>query len=112
MGGQITKNYPENIDGVKEDEYIKENRYFIHRAIQCTWWVWEEGYRYLFWRWPRDFRYAIRDGQNHWEWRGTWNVRGNELSLGAIKDFHREYKREWEGLRPPLMVRKLQKVSE
>ena len=70
-GGRIV--YPQMVDGIKEDTDVLVGIYFIHREMQCTWWVWEEVSRFFFLRWPRSFRRAIRDGQKQWQF-GTWTI--------------------------------------
>ena len=56
---RVQKIYLENIGGVKEDKGIYAARDFIRRAMQCTWWGWEEGSCCFCLRRPREFSYAI-----------------------------------------------------
>ena len=34
----------------------------ISRLCRSTWWTWDDGSTLLFWRWPRMYRYRVRDG--------------------------------------------------
>ena len=47
-GGQRV--YPGLVDGIREDKDVAAGRYCICRAMQLTWWVWEEGLLCFFWR--------------------------------------------------------------
>ena len=40
-------------------------------AMGSLWWEWSFGYRFFFWRWQREFRISIRDGQKQWQ-VGPW----------------------------------------
>ena len=46
------------------------------------------------------------------ERRGQWNIRGRKLDTGTVRELDIEFNRKWEGLRPPLLVGELQKMSE
>ena len=43
----------------------------LEQTIGSTWWEWMEGSRSLFWRWPKEFWWDIRDVQNQWK-VGPW----------------------------------------
>ena len=34
----------------------------VDRAVNSSWWTWEEGSTIFFWRWPKRFRVSVRDG--------------------------------------------------
>jgi len=34
----------------------------IHRLCNSKWWSWDDGSTLLFWRWPKIYRYKVRDG--------------------------------------------------
>lgn len=38
----------------------------LTRGSDSSWWRWDAGSRCHFWRWPDEFREAVRDGQAHW----------------------------------------------
>ena len=46
------------------------------------------------------------------EWRGLWNVRWSEMESGTVKDLDIEYRKEYEGIKPFTVGRKLQEVPE
>ena len=50
---------------------MEAGRYFIRRAMQYTWWGWEEGSRCFFWRWLIEFKQEIIYGQKQWQVE-TW----------------------------------------
>ena len=43
----------------------------LGRAMGSSWWEWSVGSRCFFWRWSRESRNGIRDGQKQWQ-VGSW----------------------------------------
>ena len=69
--GEVWKFYSRSVDRSKVDKDLVAGRYCIHIDMYYTWCIWEEGSRCFFWRWPRDFRRAIRYEKKQWQ-VGTW----------------------------------------
>ena len=65
----------------------------VERAARSDWWNWSDGSRIMFWRWPRRYRKAVRDGTplfihpnllpNYWK-RQSWPSDADQRS--KLKD--------------------------